>query len=383
MPTLNAAQNSRRRLTAEPIAQARSSSTVPAFGVQWPRLTHVLGACCSACLLATFRGVDASGVLPLPLSAGPQPPRARTDATGGANATYPGLARLPLSAQNTFLGEPEDGTTRMFGGRSRDRALYDVRENASLWGSSDLPQDEDLYTSPQSSSMFNAMLGSMASVRPELLRARILALGADPRVGLFTAVLYHLGQAVGVPVDPRFYRIESPYAPDYVGNAHALDEGAQAYWPAVLEKAFVKLIDSFPDTYRYRRSCSQQYGSSNEDEAGYFVLSDAKPEAAVAALAGGEVFRVPMDQGGTAVAAARAAIAWVQRGDAAGILTTAPPDDLALLGQAAEILGLNGTGPFLYPSQRCNGASARRRPASVLLGLAGGFFVARRLVDAL
>ena len=235
-----------------------------------------------------------------------------------------GVSAMPQSAENTFSCQPKQF-------QSQD-VLADLPANLDLYGASrSRPRPEDVFWEPYCSNPhFNAMLVAVVHDDPAQFAKRISTQRNEKGRPWHEVLLYQAGRAYQVPVDTQVWAVEFEEGEllRYRGNAawfntFAIDaETNVGYYGVAVEKALVKLVDTFPESYtvvanRTEKEVINRLGDPRSP--GYPRLRFTDIEPTLASLTGAPVQRLSLAS--TDDASLWRAISGVGRAERVGILT--------------------------------------------------------------
>ena len=246
-PTLHSADSSSTHII--PKTQQKGSFHRPSFqgylkqvGTAW-----LLASTGTASPQAEALAMPSSGPLRHPL---PLPSHALRSA-GAAQSRrslqqVEGVASLPVSQENKYAGQPA--------ATDDDYLPVNVGSLASLFGPTGQPElvhlsaGQDYRGLATSNSYLNAGMAALIRQNISSIENAIQSATGPNGTRVHQVRLHRRGKPVTVNVDASFYRKQGS-SRDWLGNAFSLGKGSTAYWSALVEKAFVKLVDSFPEDF--------------------------------------------------------------------------------------------------------------------------------------
>ena len=185
-------------------------------------------------------------------------------------ATVRGIAPLPASSENAYDGEPLPSI-----GKDPPARLVDLAGAVPLCGPTDRLRFEHLFQPNPSNTLgdpVNAVLGGLLTMDEAQLQARLQPVPGDGGARHYNFLLCHREQPRIAKVDSRFFAVNfnvtrfsggAKNLTELVDEASALDDGAEALWPLLVNKAFNKLMDSYPATYLPQPGAPSTHQSGN------------------------------------------------------------------------------------------------------------------------
>jgi hypothetical protein len=177
---------------------------------------------------------------------------------------------------------------------------------------------------------FNAVLATSAQVRPSSLSERVYVLDEDARGATYKVTLHRHGKPVNISVDSQFYRRGDSSGGYLEGNALGMTCLTKAMWPALFEKAFIKLIDSFPQDFLRDPGRKDDTFSELPEQTlmmrGWDALKYARPQLAIETLSAVPVQVFRLNEQAPLNDTVLAALGSVQRGEAVGVVALLIPE---------------------------------------------------------
>lgn len=180
---------------------------------------------------------------------------------------------------------------------TEDYLPVSAASRATLYGPGGRPQQDHLRTGQaplglgSGNSYFNAGLAAQLRQNFSDIQEAIHVVSGGNGSQWYQTRLYHRGKPIVINVDADFYHMVG-FKFEWLGNALAIGKGSNAYWPALMEKSFIKLMDSFPADYLHPGDAARIELSDDPELSafrqryygGYNMVEFALPKATLATL---------------------------------------------------------------------------------------------------